>query len=805
MHDTTGKSASSLAIVEKRPHRPEGCVGIFFKLFDWKRRFAKKKLFSRKLLPPDRPKQVLGKFTGEEKSPKPRLIADENSGGFPNMKRNGTCNNNLRQKPGMRSPGLVARLMGLESMSPGQQDGLKKASLSKTGNDKEAKPMSSQSGSDKEDQTLQKGNIKHELRPQKLQKTGSLERQALSRFGHEPLHFKSVLSRSRKHRPKLASPVKSPRLSHGRNASRLIIDAAARILEPGLQATNKAKCTLTYSNALYKAPKEEVTISKASNDHMTIMPSMKGQSCKNCGSLLEGQPLPFASSASAYVNPPVLDRNGPKQAIPSLEQEKERLAERILEQSVPRNAQARSNMRTCAEPIANGKPLTRERDIQCHWTSQQWKPQRDVPPSSSSFRHNSQRQNQAVLGRDGVPLRSNLCNMHSNRISSAPNAIHQTKDFVSLNQIPSGRTRSKMPVKLENHKCDSEGKPFNKQDDSLSPVRKRRPVKVNQQCESSNIVNSTSVKQRNVKRNPVNGKGIGLEAQSAYHISRSVVASPEDSNRTNRNKGNDVISFTFNSALKQKSESDLAHCNAQRFSALDRGDRKMTSERSCPLSGEELGVLLEQKLKELTFQEEDELGTECTRPKRSTAVILQELISALTAERPVSHDVVVGSNEGKISCHSGQLLELNMQARENRVGASTGYSCDSNHLSPGSVLEAAFSNDSCLSSSVDDGSVPNLHPGLVNCTYGGQQTSETDAELLDSATSLSKRKNDLQLVPNLISHVSEILSSFSFVDTGMTERKLAHAEEVLLNAELSFRNAASPCQKGAKIFLLAIF
>lgn len=46
--------SSSMAIVQdKRPaHRPGGCVGIFFQLFDWNRRFAKKKLFPKKLLPP---------------------------------------------------------------------------------------------------------------------------------------------------------------------------------------------------------------------------------------------------------------------------------------------------------------------------------------------------------------------------------------------------------------------------------------------------------------------------------------------------------------------------------------------------------------------------------------------------------------------------------------------------------------------------------------------------------------------------------------------------------------------------------
>lgn len=54
MNDGVGKGSSclSLAVAEKRTHRPGGCAGIFFQLFDWNRRFAKKKLFSKKLLPP---------------------------------------------------------------------------------------------------------------------------------------------------------------------------------------------------------------------------------------------------------------------------------------------------------------------------------------------------------------------------------------------------------------------------------------------------------------------------------------------------------------------------------------------------------------------------------------------------------------------------------------------------------------------------------------------------------------------------------------------------------------------------------
>ncbi|MCD7452997.1 hypothetical protein HAX54_019056 [Datura stramonium] len=91
---------------------------------------------------------------------------------------------------------------------------------------------------------FEKTEIKRELRPQKLQKIGLSERRPVSRFSAEALQLRTVLSRRRKHQPKLASPVKSLETFSGRNASRLI-GAATRILEPGLQRS-RAKCALTY-------------------------------------------------------------------------------------------------------------------------------------------------------------------------------------------------------------------------------------------------------------------------------------------------------------------------------------------------------------------------------------------------------------------------------------------------------------------------------------------------------------------------------------------------------------------------------
>lgn len=173
------------------------------------------------------------------------------------MKKNGTCNDDHDQNPGMQSPGLVAKLMGLDSMPAAKQDKTKNALLFESDSNKGGY-VNSHSRYDDKDSYFEKGNTKGQVRPQKLQKTGPSEILMLSRFGTEALQFKSVMSRSKKHRPKLPSPVKSPRMTTGRNACRLIDAAAAAILEPGLQATNRAKSALTCSGSTHHLPKDEV-------------------------------------------------------------------------------------------------------------------------------------------------------------------------------------------------------------------------------------------------------------------------------------------------------------------------------------------------------------------------------------------------------------------------------------------------------------------------------------------------------------------------------------------------------------------
>ncbi|XWS75484.1 hypothetical protein CRYUN_Cryun01aG0092800 [Craigia yunnanensis] len=684
MNEQTEKTASALAITEKKPHRPGGCVGIFFQLFDWNRRFAKKKLFSRKLLPPARTK-ASKKFGGDEKMPKSKLhlIADENSGGFPNLKKNSKhSNGETEQKHEMRAPGLVARLMGLESMPSVNRDKSNKKVLVSGSNsdDIDEKMLNNQSGAYGEDLALEKSGVKIEPRPQKIQKIEPYDRRVVTRFGAEALQIKSVLSRSKKHHHhKFVSPVKSPRSSSARNASRAsrLIDAAAKILEPGLQATNRAKYALAYSSSMhYSAKNEDVTkgigvlspdVLKQSGCNVSTGKSLMGQtSCKNCGNLLdvvesraklEEQPFVCPSFAPIIdASSQGLEKNWRRPSPSSFSQGKEVIFQRSHDQPLNFTGQEENSVQSRNESNTFRKPLTREAQAQWHLTSQLGKPQKNEK-SPITFKPRNQTQNHISLDRDRIPARTKLSNLQSRRAASAANAVIGAKDFVALDRSLSSRTRHRVPIKVDSSLIDIERKFCSDRDDSLSqlrsPVRKRRTISVNGLTESSGFSNSAIGKERNAKCNPVTEREM---VHGACTVDRTCVknrsTSQETANGAKDKNDTDIISFTFNSPLKQNHGSSMElkdegkdpndinfrSSSLQRSKKLEDNYGETSLQKNLPLTGDALNVLLEQKLKELTSQEEYELKTGCTLPKRSTAMILQELISALTSEQPNSQN-----------------------------------------------------------------------------------------------------------------------------------------------------------------------
>ncbi|KAJ6421415.1 hypothetical protein OIU84_028733 [Salix udensis] len=422
MNETAG---TCLAIAEKKAHRPGGCVGIFFQLIDWNKRFAKKKLFSRKLLPAARAKQPLKKFGGDEKRPKTKLhlIADENEGVFPNVKKNGNCNGDMAvQKHEMRAPGLVAKLMGLDSLPAAHRDKHKKGSNSVDCDVTEEKFVDKcHCGFDRDGLNMVKGSTKVESRPQKLQKTGQFERRAVTRFGAEALQIKGVLSRSRKHHhPKLAPPVKSPMTSSSKTATRTsrLIDVATRILEPGLQATNRAKSALTYSSSMNYCPREVLT-----EDIGIMLPNIvKQQDIEDCNEGVEITKPRLPTSTPDQERNVIYQRHWDQQSIAVKQQD---------------------NTRITSQTITVIKPLSQEGQSQRQFRSHQRRPQQQES-SSFTFKQSIQTQNETFVSRNRAPPRAKINNLQSRRASSATNAISGVTDFVALNRsiISRGQPRA---------------------------------------------------------------------------------------------------------------------------------------------------------------------------------------------------------------------------------------------------------------------------------------------------------------------------------------------------------------------------
>ncbi|KAF6134963.1 hypothetical protein GIB67_037490 [Kingdonia uniflora] len=835
----TLSATSSLAIVEaKKPQtRPGGCVGIFFQLFDWNRRLAKKKLFSKKLLPPARAaKRASKKFGGDDKLPmgKLLLIAEENRGGFPMPKKSDVGVERGRE---MRAPGLVARLMGLDSMPTVRRDKPKNV-----GDVIGSGCMRGEVGGCGYDEEGGAGRSRGEFRPEKLQRTGVFERRTVTRFGTaESFQFKSILSpRSRKqqqhHHPKLVSPVKSPRI--GRNASRLM-DAATKILEPGLQASNRARCALTYSSSLNLPPRDEFLCEDQPEQpgyYSSGAHSLKTQSsCKSCGNLLDvldtranvDEQISRGTSSSSDMDIAPFQGSGrnPEIVLPvSCSFEQERFGALVDE--------VKSNLRMRNKNLNDRKPICREtQDHQPRMTSHRVvKTQKDIASAAPKLKPRSQKQNHMLLAKDRITptpqpqaqTQLQPSYLQSRRDSFTIGSVNRTKESVPLNQ----RNRARRPS-LDNYDHDKEMNSWYKRDYSSSrlspPVHKRRPLNNNPRVENPGFVGSSLTKQKNVGGNVVTAKVKGL-GDSSMNQNRVKIERPREKGaETGGKKDAGIVSFTFSSPMRQNAQSSFPSERTKKIRdqvdvtsrrdlhqkklTLDVNRQKPSIRREGELNGDAIGALLEEKLKELTCRDRDEFETGDALPARSAASILEELISALTAGRPSSND-----EENKRSdelspedslCYNsldssnhnslhGQTLNTNRksqgEAKASKVLVELPISGDNDQPSPASVLEACFSNDSCFSESLNGSSERIMYHDSMECSHAQMQPSGRDADLSDSATSLKAGEARNDKMTDFSNNISSALAGCNLANIGLVGEKLNHVRDVIASADLLFGN-----------------
>ncbi|KAH9306130.1 hypothetical protein KI387_010534 [Taxus chinensis] len=347
MNDTPGKTLSSLTGGDKQHPKLGRCVGVFFQMFDWNKKFTGKKLFSNRLLPAERPKQVSKKYN-DEKLPMAKLllIADENRGGFPNTKKNSSsvcptsegvhCSSSKEGNGNSaNAPGVVARLMGLETLPPSDLHDHGKEANTKPFETRPLPELMNQRkhGDYFHDEQLDQFNsgkyhaklnglIKKpvESRPQKLQKTGQFEKRPVPKFQPDNLPFKSILSP--KAHNKLVSPIKSPGLLSAKNAARLM-EAAAKILEPGLQTNSRARNPLIRSSVARPLLKDQESDERktALKRSSRVQEPLRKSVDSNAIKLLKGQALSksWNGKEDAECSKPNLEQNSRKYFSPARE------------------------------------------------------------------------------------------------------------------------------------------------------------------------------------------------------------------------------------------------------------------------------------------------------------------------------------------------------------------------------------------------------------------------------------------------------------------------------------------------------
>ncbi|WOH10296.1 hypothetical protein DCAR_0729763 [Daucus carota subsp. sativus] len=734
MSDTV---SSLVAITEKKSHKPSSCTSVIFQLFHWNRRITKKK----KMLTQAGAKQASKKFGSDDKLPRFPLITDK-SITVPDSGK----------KQDMLTPGLVARLMGLDSMPAVQ-----KTSCSEIGSGLETVEDCLYGKHTENSETF---SSKHELRPQKLQKTGSsgAGKYAVTGFGAEAAPVKNILSRSKNYHQKFAPPVKSSMSLSGRHASRLI-DAATRILEPGLKSRNRAKSVLhdsskkhhTFANTVNTEATRGSTDgllegSYVMNDSKSVNRCHNPLNIVNSRQNLVGQP-----SVSYSVNHSSHDfsRVRPRSPMSSFESEKEKVNQDNQEKITAAD-QAMHNASSYTGSISYRMPL--HRNVRNRWqlTSQQSKSQQDLN-CFNSYKQKFPTQNQV-----------NVVNLPRS---------NESRDSVGLNRSSSGLAQQHLPTEVDIFEYDTERRARDKADSHVPSVR-QKSLKVIRKGGGSGFQHSGN--QMHTKSDAVSGNG-----QSRVCRESKFTCKQESNKATGRvSVQNDVISFTFSSPMKQKEiPEETSKMGDEVFCSNDVIEH-IRSKKTLLLKGDTLGTLIEEKLQELTDQEIDEFASGST-PERTSSMILQELMSALDSETPLYHNNLVVEPYGRnaTSC-SGHPPNLHARFQvSKRIGDLQSYSNDSNYgVSPVSVLEI-----SGLFSSTNYTSVHQHQDGLIELLCNKPQVLEP---YYHPTISLSEGRPGLPLVTDVFSDASELLSRVGNIGSRLGGTELDYAKEVILNAEL---------------------
>ncbi|TYH01760.1 hypothetical protein ES288_A09G085300v1 [Gossypium darwinii] len=748
-----------------------GYVGGFFQLFDWTAK-SRKKLFSSKSDFPERSKQ--GKRSdGNIPMTRIHLMDEDEIGAGASFKGSSdySCASSVTDDDmyGAKAPNVVARLMGLDSLPTSSEPystpffdtqslrdaHFRRRNLNYHHNEQIVYP-------DDRFNKMEGGppRIVAELKPQKTVS------KPIEKFRTEILPPKAAKTIPITHH-KLLSPIKSPGFFPTMDAAH-IMEAAARIIEPGPQVITRAKMPQVGSSSVpvkvrdfkekmeaaqRKPPVRSSSVpvkvrdfkEKSETAHKTtrLAEITRKPVESNAVKFLKGQSM--NKSWNGSIDTPTLRTSDTEEISSVLKSEGKSISLAIQAKF---NVQKREGLNSSNRRSLLGTKDESEVKSNQHLKSQ-LSSRKSLHKRSSLYnvpgalRPNNQKQN-CITDKGKLPSKPIGSNLHSRKVLPTDSASGRHK--MSGKTVGNSKTGSR---KFNIGATDSERGPYS----STKNLRKKRSMDRDSSFQKNQNVDSMLVEKTRKEDHDVTERSLNWV---------------EDSKK----KGMDVVSFTFTAPLTRSMETSMQIAEENNSSRMDnRGKRLLLDTESMKLSslgynvigGDALSVLLEQKLRELS----NAVESSCKKSLNSVSTSISTSFSQ----------------------HPGHTPKHKFQ---NIQGFDEMDECSSSHLdarqpSPVSILETSFSTESCNSSdSMDSYSID----GSKRCSsvqtlevlrlspLKKLRTLEADTELSDSASSISysARSNH-----NIVVMSDPMLSS---------NWELEYVKLIFSNVELMFKDFA---------------
>jgi len=509
-----------------------------------------------------------------------------------------SCASSVTDEEGitLRAPGVVARLMGLDSMPT---SGVSEPSSTPFFDTRSLRDKQTHKRSPEFYINDQFNHIVHraegyarrpmETRAQKMPSS------PIERFQTETLPPRSAKSLPLTHH-KLLSPIKNPGFISARNAAH-IMEAAAKILDPGSQPGTRSKVSPF-------GPSSVPSRICGSKENMVV------SQCQRTSKILESARTPVDSTDFRYLREQPLNRswNGPKDtAVFRRSPDHSDLNSADVKgkgKSISLAIQAKVNVQRREGLGSSSRNSSVQKDHgECNFSqlfksqpnSQKNKLQKKPSATNSSgvLRQNNQKQN-CMSSKGKLSSKQAMSNQHGRKFLAGDASSTRNK---TLNKL-SGNSR------VGHLKDCAEATDFEREGSSSSNKdfpRKKRLIDRGFVSEKSGFVDNI------------------LVDRHQKHVQPNIIVSDEHSysrwKEDNRSDGADVVSFTFTSPLiKSMSGSRFS---TQVVETLDKGnmycfdthnqkedeyanDKKLSSHGLNVISGDALSILLEQKLRELT-------------------------------------------------------------------------------------------------------------------------------------------------------------------------------------------------------------